>query len=80
MLPRRNELTALPHSQTFLGDSESEAAETQTWIEIAKRCGYFTEEQASYLDRRYEELLSQLVTMISQPENWTIKSNSSPRS
>lgn len=63
-----------------LSDSESEAAETQTWIEIAKRCSYFSEEKASYLDRRYEELLGQLVTMISQPENWTIKSNSSPRS
>lgn len=64
-----------------LSDAESEAAETQTWIEIALRCNYLTSEQASYLDKRCEELLSQLVTMISHPEQWTIKSNSSvPRS
>jgi four helix bundle protein len=64
-----------------LNDAESEAAETQTWIEIALRCCYLTPEQASYLDKRCEELLSQLVTMISHPEQWTIKPNSSvPRS
>jgi four helix bundle protein len=64
-----------------LSDAESEAAETQTWIEIALRCRYLTPEQASYLDRRCEELLSQLVAMISHPEQWAIKPNSSvPRS
>lgn len=60
-----------------LNDAESEAAETQTWIEIALRCGYFTKDEALDLDQRCEELLSQLVTMISHPEKWTIKSNSS---
>jgi four helix bundle protein len=64
-----------------LNDAESEAAETQTWIEIALRCHYLTPEQSSYLDRRCEELLSQLVMMISHPQQWTIKPNSSvPRS
>ncbi len=64
-----------------LSDAESEAAETQTWIEIALRCRYLTPEKALYLDRRCEELLSQLVAMISHPEQWTIKPNSSvPRS
>lgn len=60
-----------------LSDAESEAAETQTWIEIALRCGYWTTEEASYLDSRCEEVLGQIVTMINHPEKWTIRSNSS---
>jgi four helix bundle protein len=62
-----------------LNDAESEAAETQTWIEIALRCGYLTPQEASFLDSRCEEVLGQLVAMISHPEQWTIKSNSSVR-
>jgi len=60
-----------------LSDAESEAAETQTWIEIAFRCGYLTTEEASYLDSRCEEVLGQIVAMINHPEKWTIRSNSS---
>ena len=56
-----------------LNDAESEAAETQTWIEIARRCGYLTQEKAEYLDSRVEEILAQLVTMASQPNKWTIR-------
>ncbi|MEC4815680.1 MAG: four helix bundle protein [Scytonema sp. PMC 1069.18] len=56
-----------------LSDAESEAAETQTWVEIALRCCYVSQEEALELDRRCEEILSQLVTMASQPEKWTIK-------
>ncbi len=56
-----------------LSDAESEAAETQTWVEISLRCCYISQEEALELDQRYEEILSQLVTMASQPEKWTIK-------
>lgn len=61
-----------------LNDAESEMAETQTWIEIALRCHYISEEEALELDKRCEEILSQLVMMASHPEKWTINSNSSP--
>ena len=60
-----------------LSDAESEAAETQTWIEIALRCGYWTQEEALYLDSRCEEILGQIVAMINSPEKWTIRSNKS---
>lgn len=62
-----------------LSDAESEAAETQTWIEIALRCGYLDPAEAELLDSKLEEILGQLVKMASQPEKWTIKSNSSVR-
>jgi four helix bundle protein len=67
---------SLEYSAAFvskLSDAESEAAETQTWVEIALRCCYVSQEEALELDRRCEEILSQLVTMASQPEKWTIK-------
>lgn len=60
-----------------LSDAESEAAETQTWIEIALRCGYWTQEEALYLDSRCEEILGQIVAMIKHPDKWTIRSNKS---
>jgi four helix bundle protein len=37
-----------------LNDAESEAAESQTWIEFALRCKYLTVEDAEILDRCYE--------------------------
>ncbi len=63
-----------------LSDAETEAAETQTWIEIATRCGYLSKEQALDLDRQCKELLSQIVAMISHPEQWTINTHSSKTS
>ena len=56
-----------------LSDAAREAAETQTWLEISLRCCYVSEEEALELDRRCEEILSQLVAMASHPEKWTIK-------
>jgi len=55
-----------------LNDAEGEAAETQTHVEIARRCGYIDAAIASALDERYERLLAQLVTMSTQPEVWTV--------
>jgi len=54
-----------------LNDAESEAAESQTWTEVARRCGYVSSEQAVELDRRCDEILGQLVHMASHPDEWT---------
>ena len=56
-----------------LNDSEGEAAETQTWTEFSRRCGYITEELALELDNRCEEILGQLVSMASRPDEWSIR-------
>jgi len=55
-----------------LNDAEGEAAETQTHLEIARRCGYVTEASARQLDERYEALLAQMVSMANRPEVWTV--------
>jgi four helix bundle protein len=55
-----------------LNDAEGEAAETQTWAELALRCGYLGADDAAELDRNCEEILAQLVHMIAHPTDWTI--------
>lgn len=55
-----------------LSDSESEAAETQVWIEFAVKCGYWDRDHASELYQTYDEILRMLVAMINTPDTWII--------
>ena len=55
-----------------LSDSESEAAETQVWIEFAVKCGYLDRDQAATLYQTYDEILRMIVAMINHPASWTI--------
>jgi four helix bundle protein len=59
-----------------LNDAEGESAETQTHLEIAKRCGYVDSESASRLDNSYEETMAMLVSMVSHSDQWAIRSPS----
>lgn len=56
-----------------MSDSEGEAEETRVWIEIAERCSYLTSSEASRLDRTYDRILAQLVYMILNKDDWTIR-------
>ena len=53
-----------------LSDAESEAAETQVWLEFAVACGYLSEESAKTLYAIYGEVLKLLFTMCNRPEQW----------
>jgi len=55
-----------------LNDAEGEAGETQTHIEIARRCKYLSDQKAAELDSVYEEILSMLATMGNHPEKWCL--------
>jgi four helix bundle protein len=55
-----------------LNDVEGEAAETQTWLEFAVRCGYIEKQTGRDLYRSYDEIISMLVRMISNPDKWII--------
>jgi four helix bundle protein len=61
-----------------LNDAEGEAAESQTWTEFARRCGYLSEQDAVDLDQRYDHILAQLVSMVEEPGNWTVGANRKP--
>jgi four helix bundle protein len=55
-----------------LSDGESEAAETQVWIEFAVKCHYLSRDRAEPLYRAYDDILRTLVGMITHPETWVI--------
>jgi four helix bundle protein len=46
-----------------LSDSAQEAAETQTWLEFALKCGYINDEVFDNLDGQYEHIFALLNTM-----------------
>ncbi len=56
-----------------LSDAETEAAETQTWIEFAFRCGYVAKSEADSLMAEYERICSQIIVMIENSNDWTIQ-------
>ena len=56
-----------------LSDAETEACETQVWLEFAWRCKYLTEGEMRKLDGAYDHIIAQLVTMVDNPRPWLIK-------
>jgi four helix bundle protein len=56
-----------------LSDSETEACETQVWLEFAHLCGYLDESNFKQLDENYNRILGQLVRMIDGADDWLIK-------
>jgi four helix bundle protein len=55
-----------------LSDAESEAAETQVWIEFAMKCRYLELAHSNSLVKTYDEILRMIVAMINRPQAWTI--------
>lgn len=56
-----------------LSDSETEACETQVWIEFAHLCEYIDEQTRDRMDAKYNHILGQLVRMIDGADDWLIK-------
>ena len=56
-----------------LSDAESEAAETQVWIDFSNRCRYVDENTRKELDAAYEKIIAQIVKMIDEADKWLIK-------
>ncbi|HLG17114.1 MAG TPA: four helix bundle protein [Blastocatellia bacterium] len=61
------------HFVSKLSDSEGEAEETRVWLEFASRCRYITDAEAQELDDVYDGILGQLVRMMAEPDQWTIR-------
>jgi four helix bundle protein len=51
-------------------DAESEAAETQTWLDVALAHGYLTQEETAGGIARYEHVLAQLVRLKQTAPKW----------
>ncbi len=56
-----------------LSDSETEACETQVWLEFALLCGYIDRDTFTRMDAEYDQILGQLVRMIDGADDWLIK-------
>ena len=60
------------HFKSKLSDSESEAAETQVWIQFAVECVYMDRDTAAEIYKDFDEILSMLVAMNRDAEKWTL--------
>lgn len=56
-----------------LSDAETEACETQVWIEFSSRYNYINTDTARKLDTGYDQILAQIVLMIDKADKWIIK-------
>jgi len=55
-----------------LSDAESEACETQVWIEFANKCAYIDESMCEEMDKAYDQIIGQIVKMIDDSDHWII--------
>jgi four helix bundle protein len=56
-----------------LSDSDTEAAETQAWIEFALKCSYLDQKIYDELNAAYDHIIGKLIKMLTHPEQWAIK-------
>jgi four helix bundle protein len=56
-----------------LSDSESEAAETQVWLDFALACNYINSQLYDELYKTYDHILGMLVNMILNSQKWSLK-------
>lgn len=56
-----------------LSDAETEATESQVWIEFALRCKYISTDECEKLDSVYNHIVGQIVTMVNDADKWLIK-------
>src|SRR5437016_4774533 len=62
-----------------LSDAESEAAETQTWLDFAVRCGYLDKITVQRLESAYDKIIGQLVVMIQNTQDWILTKPALPQ-
>jgi four helix bundle protein len=55
-----------------LSDCETEAAETQVWLEFAVKCGYLSRDDGKQLYVTYDEIIATIVGMINHPQTWIL--------
>ena len=58
------------HFRSKLSDSDSEVAETQSWLDFALRCGYLDQRDHAALDATYGEVSGGLVKMMADADSW----------
>jgi four helix bundle protein len=60
------------HFISKLSDAEMEAAETQSWLQFTVSCKYLRRDQVASIYKGYDSITKMLVTMINNPQLWTV--------
>ena len=55
-----------------LSDAETEAAETQVWLEFAVKCSYLNRDEGAPLYTTYDEITTTIIGMINHSETWIL--------
>ena len=58
------------HFISKLSDAEGEAAETITWLDFARSCGYLSEDEHEQLRETYRKIRGGLIKMMKNPDPW----------
>ena len=58
------------HFVSKLSDADAEAAETRTWLQFGRDCGYLAPDAFDKLDATYDHICAGLVNMMRDPEPW----------
>jgi four helix bundle protein len=62
------------HFVSKLSDADSEAAETQVWLEFSLRFGYIDQKRFEELTDHYDHICRQLSLMMAEPNKWKLRS------
>jgi four helix bundle protein len=56
-----------------LSDADTEAAETEVWLDFAFHCKYLDETDYAKLRDRYDHICRMLSRMMAKPNKWAIQ-------
>jgi four helix bundle protein len=62
------------HFVSKLSDADTEAAETEVWLDFAERTGYIDTKQHAALRDEYDHICRMLSKMMANPEVWSLRS------
>ncbi|MGE5550061.1 MAG: four helix bundle protein [Bacteroidota bacterium] len=57
-----------------LSDCETEAAETQSWLEFALGCRYLDQTVGQEIYTTYDEIIAMIISMIKHADQWVLPS------
>ena len=56
-----------------LSDAETEATETQIWLDFALHCGYIDEKEHQMTSKLYDNIIGKIIRMIDSPGPWLLR-------
>lgn len=55
-----------------MNEAESEAAETQVWLEYSVKCQYISKDDYTRLHYQYQDIIGKLIHMGNHPQQWCL--------